>query len=336
MADWKGYKRFYIHIKGQGILNNKIAIRELGLTLNRFQSLYDHIGIISAPKLEKKDMSLYFSSVIESKSVVVEIQHEEKIPTLVKEFEKPDSLFETLFKLVLDYEFNEGLEEFRKLVHSPISRVELLSKLRDFWSTKKRKISIGFGENLSDVNLRKLSYIYKKRIGTWLLKEVEELSKDFRCFITRLKYDFPASFSVMDEDGNIVKGRLTSNIKADVKKYSGELVKIKGILKKKGKEYRFLKIDYIKPIHYIEIEDNVYGLPLFHSLKFSVKLFEDGIVLTEESLNIRLYVQKLSDIATELRDYLEILIEEYIDVPKNSVDQNAIKFRESLIKLFGE
>ncbi len=56
MANWKGYKKFYIHIKGQGILHNKIAIRELGLTLSRFQSLYDNISIISAPRLEKKDM----------------------------------------------------------------------------------------------------------------------------------------------------------------------------------------------------------------------------------------------------------------------------------------
>ncbi len=63
MTSWKEYNKFFIQVKGTRIRHNKIAIKELGIILKRFQNLYNKIAEISTSELEKKELSLFFEDI---------------------------------------------------------------------------------------------------------------------------------------------------------------------------------------------------------------------------------------------------------------------------------
>ncbi|MHA1414326.1 MAG: hypothetical protein ACTSO4_17145 [Promethearchaeota archaeon] len=332
---WQEINHFYIHIRGKKVKYNKIAIGELALILNRFQSLYKYLGHLVNPKLEKDDLLLYFTNIIKGNSIIAEIQHKEWDLTLFNEFEKPDTIMMELFDLILKAPYHEGLERFNDLFPSPVSRYEILKKLRKIWSTKSRRISIGYGKDPSNITYKKLPEHYRKRIKSWLDKEKEELIKEIRGFITRIRYDYPSSFTLIDENGNIITSKLESNIMRDVKRYATNLVKVKGELIQEGKNYKFSRVISITPEEKIIIRNKVKDLKIYKPLKFDIKWHEDGILLKEKDLGISLYLRTLSELEDELKDYLEFLKSEYAEEDDDNLESNARAFKKQLFELFG-
>lgn len=334
MTSWKEYNRFFIQVKGTRIRNHKIAIEELGIILRRFQDLYSNIAEISTSELEKKELSLYFEDIRKG-SVVIGIQHEEWEPSLIDKYEKTDKFLKDVFEITLKSDYNEALNNFKKLIPSRISRVEIFRKLENFWSTHNRTISFGIGKNYEDVELKRLIRRYKQRINTWKKKEEEELIKEVSGFIIRVKYDHPANFTFEDENGNLITGELSKNMKDVVQNFATRYIKIKGILKSVGKEYKIEKVSSIIPINNLEFHDVIKDLKIFHDLKFNVDWYEDGIILSEPRLKINLFVNKISEVEDELKDYLEILREQYINEDEDKLDGKAKDFRKDLIALLG-
>lgn len=85
----------------------------------------------------------------------------------------------------------------------------------------------------------------------------------------------------------------------------------------------------------ITFKDIIDGLKINHQLTFEVKCFEDGIILYEPQLNLRVFIKNLAEKDEELHDYLEILKEQYIDESKEKLNDKAKSFRNALINLLG-
>lgn len=333
MSDWKNYNNFYIYIRGKPVVNNKISINQLGLILRRFQDLYNHTSRIISPTLEREDFILYFSKVEAGKSVYLEVIHAEATPTLTTEYLKPDQFFIKIFDSVLEEDFTLGLKKFKDLISSPISRIEILNKLEKFWSTKSRKMELGFGKSIKTANYRRLIRTYKQRIRIWKKREEEELKKEIRGFITRAKFDTPATFTVVDEEGNKISGKIRLNILKDIKKFTTRLVRIKGVIKKKGKFYRFLKVNSINLDEKIKFENYVGDIKLNFPLIFTASWFEDGIIVEEKELELSFFIKNLKELDETLEDYLNILREEYMEESDEKLEVNAKRFKKKLIDL---
>jgi len=86
----------------------------------------------------------------------------------------------------------------------------------------------------------------------------------------------------------------------------------------------------------ITFKDNIDGLKINHQLIFKVELVEDGIILYEPQLNLRVFIKNLVEKDKELRDYLEILKKQYIDESEDKLNDKAKSFRNDLINLLGD
>lgn len=334
MTSWKEYNKFFIQVRGKHIRHNKIAIKELGAILKKFQSLYNNITKLSTSELEDREFSLYFMD-IKKGSVVIGVQHEEWEPSLIDIYKNPDKFLKDVFEIALKSDYSEARNDFKTLIPSPISRVEVLRKLENFWSTRDKTISFGIGKNYKEAEPKRLIKRYKQRINTWIKKEEEELIKEINGFIIRIKFDHPANFTFEDDNGNIITGELNKYMQEAVQKYATRYVKIKGILKTVGKEYKLEKVSTLQPIDVIKFHDFVKDLKISEDLKFNVEWYEDGIVLSEPRLKINLFVKKISEVENELKDYLEILREQYVDEDEDKLDEKAKDFKKNLVILLG-
>ncbi|MHA1659057.1 MAG: hypothetical protein ACTSUT_08055, partial [Promethearchaeota archaeon] len=178
----------------------------------------------------------------------------------------------------------------------------------------------------------KLDFNKKKRIHKWLKKEFYKGMTSIKGFLTRIKTDGPSFFTIKDEYGESISVYFELEDLNQYKNLLTKPVKIKGIIELIGNQRTIKTIKNIEEFNTITIQT----LPIYQLTKpltFNIEYFEDGLLLSEDFIPLNLYLETLSDLECELQDYLEYLVESYVEEDINKLTPKAKELREKIIKL---
>ncbi len=324
-------EKFFLKFEGNDIIEHGIPISFFGDLLKSFQTYFRRIILMKHPNVKKNWITLILKEIGGGSAVTkIELKHPHLLMNETFQDSK-DRALEIVKKFQIE-DANKAFDEMKKVVENVADRIGIYRSLKKIWSIKRITTSIGSGTSYKDVEFVTLNPIYKTRIHKWLKREYYKGMTTIKGFLIRIKTDEPLSLTIKDEFGESIN--IVYKFK-DLQKYKDLLtkaVKIKGQIELIGKLRTIKKLESIGELETIKIQrlSKVY---LANPLVFTLRYYEDGIVLSEDTLPLNLDLEKLVDLEPELEEYLEFLKESYVDVDPNKLTSKARELRIKLIHL---
>lgn len=228
-------------------------------------------------------------------------------------------------------------EELGKIIKDPHRLNKILKEFYMMWPDRqsKREITFELGEGFEE----KLKPGQKEVISSLLRKPLEEYEKEVFGRVYELRVDKRRRIQIDTPEGTI-DCHFTADIEDEIKDIIGNIVSIKGLMKPlKGKFV--LSIDsedsiekntqyYLSSIKRRGIEKK-----LVKSVPLDIEFEDDEYIASNDELGLLAVQPKMDSLIEEIREQLEVLWQEYVQVDEEELAPSGKNLRDVLVSIIG-
>lgn len=329
----EGRNEIVVKLQGAKITEEGVEAYSLGNFLLDFQSTVARISQMSVGKSKntKEITKMYLKSITKGSAILSfgsgihdTIDHETDLKMAYDDLKR-------IFQ-VMDKSPEEGRKELIENHKDTVSRLKLELSLMNI-------VKSPFEITLYDATDTgvKVNKTWLKYVSGWIDEDQKETPQSIKGVIIRIKGDKPdRTFTILDENGKLVKCDLNQELEIDVLSKFKLPVEIQGILKKNLKTPKVIEVKGLVPLNSFRTND-IASLRLTKTVEINVEYDDEIWCLSIPQLNANGCGYSLNKALEDLRESILGGYEIYVkDLKEDELSEKALELRRNLLSLLGD